>query len=186
MIEVLLLAVALAMDAAAVAAGIAASQRSWRPVLLAASSFGVFQAGMAGLGWWGGAWLTGWASAWDHWIAFTLLAGIGGRMVWQALGAVDDEERAGRGALTLPTLLTLSFATSIDALAAGVSLPMMPLGGHVSVAVIGLVTAACSAMAGAVARWLARVGSHLEVAGGVVLVLLGVKVLAEHLGLFGS
>lgn len=78
MSEILVLAVALALDAAAVAGGIAAGQRSWRPVASAAASFAVFQAGMAGLGRWGGTCLTERAAAWDHWISFVLLAGLGG------------------------------------------------------------------------------------------------------------
>jgi putative Mn2+ efflux pump MntP len=177
--ETLSLALALAMDAAAVSAGIAAGQRAWRPVAAAAVSFGIFQGLMSGIGWWGGAWLTARAAAWDHWIAFVLLVGLGGRMAWHALGEEDDD--APRAALTLPTLLTLSIATSIDALAAGVSLPLLPLPGPASAAIIGVVTLLCCALAGAFGRALSRLGPRLEVAGGVVLVLIGVKVLVEHL-----
>jgi len=186
MLDALLVGLALAMDAAAVSAGIATSQRAWRPVVVSALSFGAFQAGMAGLGWWGGDWLTRWAAAWDHWIAFTLLVGLGGRMVWLALHGDPDAEPAGAAALTPATLLMLSVATSIDAAAAGISLPLLPIDGRVAVAMIGVVTVACCLVAGAVGRWLTRIGPRLEVAGGAVLVLLGFKILAEHLGIFNA
>lgn len=187
MLDLLVLAVALAVDATAACAGLGASQRSLRPVIAGALLFGAFQAGMAGLGAWGGAAMASWASAWDHWIAFALLSAIGGKAVhgaWsgrQGPGDAAAEDTAGDAGAAL--LLTLAFATSVDALAAGVTLPMLPVAPVVSAMVIGVVTVIGSAIGGAVGRRLgAQLGWRIEAAGGLVLVGLGLKILAEHLG----
>ncbi len=124
----LLLAVGLAMDATAVSAarGLAAPAIGARHVLLVGGFFGGFQAGMPVLGWLLGARLGPIVQAWDHWIAFGLLAAIGLKMLWEARGGgegarEDERERKGKGAggdpFGLRTMLLLSIATSIDALA---------------------------------------------------------------------
>lgn len=183
MLEPLLLAVALAMDATAVAAGRASAGLRRREALLLAGSFGLFQGGMAALGWGLGAGAAELVERWDHWLAFGLLALIGGKMLFEALRPRDGDEAApAPAALGLRTVLLLSVATSIDALAAGVTLPLLEAPIALSVAAIGLVTFALSlggAFAGAALG--ARLGRPLEVVGGLLLIGIGIKTLAEHL-----
>lgn len=178
MLDLVLLAVGLAMDATAVAAGLGASERSARPVVAASFLFGAFQAGMSGLGWLGGAPLAAWASAVDHWIAFVLLAAIGAHMIKESLEP-EDESSPGTGATAL---LGLAVATSIDALAAGVSLPVLGQPAWVALPVIGGITLAFALAGGALGRRFGDgVGRRFGVIGGLVLVGIGAKVLITHL-----
>jgi putative Mn2+ efflux pump MntP len=179
MAEALLLALALAMDAFAVALTQGAR---FRPRLAAglaiALTFGVFQAVMPLIGWAVGALALAYVAAVDHWIAFGLLAFLGARM----LGGHVGEDEAAR-ALTGKALLLAGIATSVDALAAGITLPTLAVEPLTAAALIGLVTLALSG-AGV---WLGRVagdrfGTWAERAGGVILIGLGVKILAEHSG----
>lgn len=179
MTEALLLAVALAMDAFAVALTQGAKFRpGWRGGLAIAMTFGVFQALMPLAGWVIGAVALITIEAVDHWIAFGLLAFLGVRMLG---GHVGEEEAA--HALTGRALLLAGVATSIDALAAGITLPTLAVAPLVAVALIGGIT---FAMSGA-GVWLGRVagdrwGEWAERAGGVILIGLGAKILAEHTG----
>ena len=178
MLEVLLLAGALAMDAAAASAGLGATERTLRPVLLGALLFGLFQSGMAALGWGGGAALVQWAAAWDHWVAFFLLVGLGLHVLWEARSPEEGAPRVSRGLLGL---LTLAIATSIDALAAGLTLPVFEGSPTIAIGTIGLVTGGLSLLGGLAGRTLGdRFGPRLEIAGGLVLVALGIKILLEH------
>ncbi len=184
MSSLLLLAVGLAMDATAAAAGMGARARSLRPVLLAALLFGLFQSGMSGLGWLGGVAVARVAAAWDHWIAFLLLGGIGINMLREAWSGEDTE--AGEKAESLGAVLLLAVATSVDALAAGLTLPMLGLGAPLTLGLIGVVTALLSGIGGLVGRALGdRFGSRLELLGGVVLIGLGFKILIQHLAAGG-
>jgi manganese efflux pump family protein len=179
MLPAVALAIGLAMDATAVAATRGLRPRRGEALLLAAL-FGGFQAGMAGLGWLLGDYGGRYVAAWDHWIAFGLLVAIGGKMLWEAWrgGAVAGEP-ARTGALLY---LGLAVATSIDAGAAGITLPLLAVAPWLALALIGGVTAVLT-----VAGYLAgnalgrRVGSRLEIVGGLVLIAIGVKVLVEHL-----
>jgi manganese efflux pump family protein len=178
-LSALVLSIALAMDATAVAAarGLTGVQR--REAVLLPLLFGGFQAGMAALGWIGGRVAIRWVSAWDHWIAFGLLAFLGGRMIVAALRGGDEaaEQRGGIGALLL-----LSIATSIDALAAGLTLEVVGAPPLVTLLLIGVVTAALSAAGYLAGRRLGgRAGIGLEIAGGVALIAIGAKILIEHL-----
>ena len=176
MIELAIVAVALALDATAVAAAMAAGGVAWSRLTLAAVSFGVFQALMSGIGAAGGSVMTAYAAAWDHWVAFVLLAIVGGRMVW-GTGGDDDEPPSA----TLAVILTASVATSIDALAAGVSLPLLAVPAWVSVLVIGLVTAALAVGAAGLGRQVGGVlGRRAEQVAGLVLIAIGVKIVVEH------
>ena len=179
MIEALLLALALAMDAFAVALTQGAKFRpSLRGGLAIALTFGVFQALMPLAGWLIGAVALAYVEAVDHWIAFGLLAFLGVRMLG---GHVGDEEAS--HALTGRALLLAGVATSIDALAAGITLPALGVTPWIAVALIGLVTFAMSGAGVVLGR---RAGDHLgewaERIGGVILIGLGVKILAEHSG----
>lgn len=180
MTEALLLALALAMDAFAVALTQGARFRpSLRVGLAIALTFGVFQAVMPLIGWGIGAFALSYVESVDHWIAFGLLAFLGVRMLG---GHVGDEEAARR--LTGTGLLVAGVATSIDALAAGITLPTLGVEPLLAALLIGLVT---FAMSGAGVGLGHRAGDHLgewaERAGGVILIGLGVKILAEHSGL---
>ena len=171
MIEAVVLAFGLAMDATAVAAARGLAKRRGELVALPLL-FGAFQAGMAALGWLLGAWGGRYVAAFDHWIAFGLLVVIGVKMI---LDRGDDEQRDGGIGLWL----LLSLATSIDAAAAGITLPLVPAAPWITLVLIGGITATCS-LAGYVAG--ARLGGRkLEIAGGVILIALGVKILVEHL-----
>lgn len=182
MIEATLLAVALAMDATAVAAarGVVGLRR--REAFGLASSFAIFQAGMAALGWAIGARAARWIAAWDHWLAFALLVLIGGKMLVEAFRAGPAPAAASPGGLSLRTLLVLSVATSIDALGAGVTLPLRDAPVGVSLALIGAVTFVLG-LGGAIGgRALgARAGRSLEIVGGLTLIAIGVKTLIDHL-----
>lgn len=180
----LVLGLGLAMDATAVSAscGLAAKRGlRWRDVALVALLFGGFQAAMPALGWLGGTRIGPLIADWDHWLAFALLLGIGGKMAWEGIrGGADAIEDANPFRLRL--LLPLAVATSIDALAVGVALPTMGAPLLPAIATIGVVTAALSAVGiWAGRRFGERLGARLDVLGGVVLVGLGVKILVEHL-----
>lgn len=184
---ILLLAVGLAMDATAVAAarGMAAPRFLLRNVALVAFLFGSAQALMPLLGWLVGMRVGPWVAAWDHWIAFVLLGGIGAKMLWEARGGADDDaadEPPARDPFGLRLLLLLALATSIDAFAAGLTLPMLGAPMLLSLVTIGVTTAVLSA-AGLYAgrRFGALLGKRLDVFGGLVLIGLGTKILIEHL-----
>lgn len=179
MIEALLLAVALAMDAFAVALTQGARFRpDVRGALAIALTFGAFQGFMPLAGWGIGAFALAYVEAVDHWIAFGLLTFLGVRM----LGGHVGEAEAARS-LTGTALLVAGLATSIDALAAGITLPTLSVAPPTAAALIGAVTFVISG----VGVWLGRrAGDHLgtwaERAGGIILIGLGCKILAEHSG----
>ncbi len=184
-----LVAVGLAMDAFAVsiAYGISFKHRDHRAAVKLSTAFGAFQAGMPIAGWLCGISLHHIVEAFDHWLAFLVLALIGGKMIVEA----RSEGRAPIGTTAPPTdlktLLLLAIATSIDALAVGFSLSLLGVRLWGPVAVIGLVTLAMS-YGGVVLgyelksllgeRWRRLV----QAAGGLVLLAIGLHILIEHLG----
>lgn len=175
MLAAVVLAFGLAMDATAVAASRGLAGARGEAVVLPLL-FGVAQTGMAALGWALGAWGGRYVAAVDHWIAFALLALVGGKMIVEALRGRGDEPRAAGWAL----YLALALATSIDAAAAGVTLPLLAVPGWFALLVIGGITWACSLAGYLGGRALGR-GKWLGVLGGAILVALGVKILVEHL-----
>jgi putative Mn2+ efflux pump MntP len=180
---ILFLAVGLAMDAAAVSAarGLAAPRIRLRHVLLVAGFFGGFQALMPLIGWLIGARVGPLVAAWDHWIAFALLATVGGKMLLEARSA-DAAPAHGRDLFGLRVMLLLAIATSIDALAVGITLPLLDAPLLLSLVTIGATTAALSALAlFAGRRFGAALGRRLDAAGGLVLIGIGTKILIEHL-----
>lgn len=185
--SILLLAVGLAMDATAVSAarGLTTPQILPRHVVRVAVFFGGFQALMPLIGWVVGSRVGPLVEAWDHWIAFVLLSAIGGKMLWEARSAKDPEASdADRSdPFGLKVMLVLAVATSIDALAVGITLPMLDAPLLLSVATIGVTTALLSALGLLVGRRFgALLGRRLDIAGGLVLIGLGTKILLEHLG----
>lgn len=182
MLTVILLALGLSMDAVAVSAGAAIARPQepfWRAMRMPLA-FGFFQALMPLIGWIGGAALVGWIAAWDHWLAFALLTGIGGKMLWEAW-AGDDE--AGPGdPFAWGRLTVLAIATSIDALAAGLSIAVIGVPVLVAVGVIGATTAAlCIPAVRLGARLGGRFAAAAEVLGGLTLIGIGAKILVDHL-----
>jgi putative Mn2+ efflux pump MntP len=193
--SVFLLAIGLSMDAMAVAAarGLAAPVIRAKHVWLVALFFGGFQALMPALGHLLGTSVGDVVAAYDHWIAFVLLGGIGGKMLWEARtesseGGDDDcDDEAPRPGASeaelfgLRVMFILAVATSIDAFAAGITLPLLSVPVLVSLTVIGLTTAVLSALGlFAGRRFGAHLGPRLDALGGVVLIGLGGKILYEH------
>ena len=182
LVEIVVVAVGLAMDAFAVslAAGAGRHVSALRPAARLAFHLGLFQFLMPVVGWYLGTTLATAMAAFDHWVAFALLAFVGGKMVHEsstghdAAGAVDPS----RGL----TLVGLSVATSVDALAVGFSLAVLEVSIWVPSAVIGILTAALSALAIAIgSRVGPRLGQRTEMIGGLLLILIGLKILADHL-----
>ena len=177
------IAVGLAMDALAVsiAGSIALKCVSGRQVFRFAFHFGLFQAMMPVFGWLAGRSVAGLIQAWDHWVAFALLLVIGGKAVIEALKGGDGLD-AQRDPTRGVSLVMLSVATSIDALAVGLSFAMLGVSVWYPALVIGVVTAGLSA-AGMLlgCRLGSRFGRSAGLIGGLVLVGIGVKILIEHL-----
>lgn len=180
---IFLLAVGLGVDAFSVAIGIGAAnrQKSWAPVLRLSLAFGLFQFVMPLAGWLAGSTVVDLIQGFDHWIAFALLALVGGKMIWEGLEKEKDEEKADqtRGW----PLLLLSVATSIDALAVGFSFSLLKTPILFPAAIIGLTCFAMTAVGMSFGKGLARIfGKKVEILGGLVLIAIGVKILMEHLG----
>jgi len=172
-------AVALAMDAFAVslAAGAILHPLTFRPCFRLAFHFGLFQAVMPVIGWLAGRTVHAFVAAWSHWIAFVLLACIGGRMVCEALKGGEKGMRATDPSRGL-TMVGLAVATSIDALAVGLTLGMLDVTIWIPSLVIGLAASAFTILglllgAQAGRRW----GRWVEAAGGIILVGIGLKIL---------
>jgi len=181
---ILLLALGLAMDATAVSAarGLATPRIVPRHVMLVAAFFGGFQALMPLLGWVLGSRIGPAVQAWSHWIAFVLLGGIGAKMLWESRGRNDETDAARTDLFDVRVMLVLAIATSIDALAAGVTLPMLHAPLLLSLVTIGITTAVLSALGLFAGRKFGAVlGKRLDIAGGVVLIGLGIKILVDHL-----
>ncbi|MET0341123.1 MAG: manganese efflux pump MntP family protein [Polyangiales bacterium] len=180
--QILLLAVGLAMDATAVAAarGCIAGGPSRAELLWTSLLFGAAQAFMPMVGWALGRSAGPWVSAIDHWIAFGVLAALGINMLREA-AHFEAEAETHRG-VGLRVLLGLALATSIDALAVGLTLPLLHAPFVLSIVTIGLVTTLLSAVGGVLGgRFGAMLGKRLDVFGGVVLIFIGCKILVEHL-----
>jgi len=177
------IAFGLAMDAFAVslAVGLRLEICGFHPVFRLSFHFGLFQFMMPIIGWWGGLSLAGWARSIDHWIAFGLLVIIGGKMLYQAL-CNDGESKIGDDSTRGLSLVILSIATSIDALAVGVSMAMMRVSIWIPSIIIGLVAAGMTAL-GMVygCRLGARFGRWMEILGAIILISIGIKILVEHL-----
>lgn len=180
-ITILGIALALAMDAFAVAlaAGGVLNPLTGRHLFRLGFHFGLFQALMPIAGWLVGIAVQQWISAYDHWIAFVLLAVVGGRMILEAFDEKKDK------AVSDPTkgftMVMLSIATSIDALAVGLSLAMLGVSVWRPAAVIGVVAGVLTVIGMLLGRRLGdNWGKRVEVCGGLVLCIIGLKILLEH------
>jgi putative Mn2+ efflux pump MntP len=183
-IVILGVAVALAMDCFAVTLGLACGGRglTTRQTLRLAVYFGGFQFLMPLAGWFAGNRLLGLIARVDHWVAFGLLALIGGRMIHESV-EMSDEEKAGRPDRSRGRrVLALAFATSIDALAVGLSLGVVGTRVLYPAAVIGATSFALTFVGAKLGPAVGRVvGRRAELAGGLVLIGIGAKILIEHL-----
>lgn len=188
-LELFLIGVGLSMDAFAVAVcqGLCMPQINWRHAGIIALFFGGFQALMPFAGWLLGSQFAGYIQSFDHWVAFILLALIGGNMVREALSPEEEEVScAVTTKLDYKQLFLMAVATSIDALAVGVTFAFFEVSIIPAVSVIGCTTFCISLAGVAVGNYFGvRYKKRAEVTGGIILVLLGVKILLEHLGLLG-
>jgi len=171
------------MDALAVsvANGFMIKQLRARHAFRIAFFFGFFQALMPLIGWAAGITFSQYIKTIDHWIAFGLLLLVGGRMIWESLSSSGKDE-ATRNCLHFPTLLVLSIATSIDALAVGVSFAFLDMTIWLPILVIGLVTFVICFIGVFIGSKMGRIfGNKLGIIGGLVLIGIGLKILIEHL-----
>jgi len=171
------------MDAFSVAIGVsvALGGTSSRQTFRLAWHFGLFQALMPVIGWAAGSSIRPWIESWDHWLAFVLLLLVGGRMIFEALRTND-----GATPSSDPTrgwsLVVLSIATSIDALAVGLSFAALGVRVWIPAAVIGLTAGAMTLLGTLGGRALGlRFGSRMAVVGGIVLIAIGIWIVFEHL-----
>jgi putative Mn2+ efflux pump MntP len=178
---VLFIAVGLAMDAFAVsvARGLSAGRFKTGNALKMAVSFGSFQAFMPLLGWMGGLGLRNVISGVDHWVAFTLLGFIGCKMIYESVRLRVSEKEA--KPLNVRVLLVLSVATSIDALAVGLSFAFLQTSITIPIIIIGTVTFILSFLGASFGSKLGRFFENkIEIAGGLILIGIGIKILVEH------
>ena len=184
-IELLLIAVGLSMDAFSVSIckGLTTKKFSWRIALVCGLWFGLFQALMPSIGYFLGAQFQEMIEAYDHWIAFGLLALIGANMIREALSN-KEEEASVNDSLGFKTMFLLAIATSIDALAVGISFACIQVQLWSSVLIIGVTTFLLSVLGVKIGNVF---GSKYEksagITGGIILILIGLKILLEHLGI---
>jgi len=180
-LEIAGLSCALAMDAFAVAVsnGITIKENHLLHAFRIAFFFGLFQAVMPVLGWFLGQTFSAYVSRFDHWIAFGLLAFVGGRMIRESR---DMNKQECRNCSHFPTLLLMSLATSIDALAVGFSFAFLGIGILFPVLCIGVITFILSLVGFRLGfRLMHLAEDKMEMIGGLVLIAIGLKILAEHL-----
>lgn len=185
-IEILLLAVALAMDcfAVSIASGIILKRLQWSTFFTMAFFFGLFQGGMPLIGWGLARWASGYTEQWDHWIAFFLLLFLGGKMIYEHFTATDDKQ--GFSPTRLVVILTLAVATSIDALAIGISFACLGITNLLSIlypiTIIGITSFVFSLLGNILGATMGkRLKLHAELLGGILLIAIGIKILIEHL-----
>jgi putative Mn2+ efflux pump MntP len=182
LLEVIIIAVGLSMDAFAVSVtlGLCVGRSGWREMLIPAIYFGFFQALMPLLGYLAGVNFAQCIQGLDHWIAFGLLSLIGGKMVWE--GFSHEVQKCETHPFRFLKMLLLAVATSIDALAVGVTFSFFEINIYSAITLIGLTTFFIS-MGGVKmgALFGTKYKSKAEFLGGAVLILIGIKILIEHL-----
>ncbi len=179
-IEIVIIAIALAMDAFAVSiAGGTAKKLTAVEIMRVALFFGLFQAVMPIIGWAGGSIFSGFIESIDHWVAFGLLGLIGGKMLKEAF---DDESDEAIDLTKMIPILTLAVATSIDALAVGITFSVLNVSIWSAAVIIGIVAFIFSVIGLYLGKGLGHIfGNRVEILGGVVLIGIGTKILIEHL-----
>lgn len=183
LVELFLIAVGLSMDAFAVSIckGLSMQKCTLKKSTIVGLWFGIFQAGMPLIGYILGVQFQDLITSIDHWIAFVLLGIIGGNMIKEAL---SDEEEEADESLDVKTMFGLAVATSIDALAVGVTFAFLRVNIVPAVSFIGICTFTISAVGVKIGNIFGtKYKSKAELAGGAILILMGLKILLEHLGI---
>jgi len=178
--QILLISFSLAMDAfsVSIAEGMKSQKGKITHALKVAVFFGMFQAIMPFIGWLIGEAMKGFVSSIGYWIAFILLGIIGLKMIHEALSSKDDKKEI----LNTKILLMLSIATSIDALIVGITLGLFKIPFLISVITIGIVTFILSFLGFIFGKQIGRLfGKKVEILAGVILIIIGLKILIEHL-----
>lgn len=181
LVYLFILAVALSMDAftVAVCKGLAMQKATFAKSTIVGLYFGFFQAAMPMLGYLAGKRFECYIVMVDHWIAFFLLSAIGANML---KGALSEEKDTEDGSLAVKNMLVLSIATSIDAMAVGIAFAFLEVNIIMAILLIGCTTFILSAVGVKIGNYIGcRFKKHAEIIGGVVLILLGIKILVEGL-----
>lgn len=181
-LEVVFIGISLAMDAFAVSVckGLSMKKFYWKKAIIIGLYFGGFQGLMPIFGYFLGASFTNLVYSIDHWIAFILLAAIGGDMI---KGSFDDEVKKRNDKVDFKTMIVLAIATSIDALAIGITFAFLEVNLIYAVCFIGIVTFILSVLGVKIGNKFGdKFQNKAELFGGIVLILIGLKVLLEHLG----
>lgn len=179
--EIILISIGLAMDAFAVAIckGLSMKKMSIKKAIIIGLYFGVFQALMPIIGYFFGATFQNIVTAIDHWIVFVLLSFIGGKMIKESLSCKRGNYNA---SVDLKAMLVLAIATSIDALAVGITFAFLNVNILLAISSIGIITFMLSIIGVKIGNSFgAKYESKAELAGGIILVLIGIKILFEHL-----
>jgi manganese efflux pump family protein len=181
--EIIFIAIGLSMDTFAVSLAVGMLHKSMRKRIFfrAILFFAVFQSAFAGIGWFVGQSLSEVIGIFDHWVAFILLLGIGGKMIWNSFRPATTSRAFDISDIWI--LIALSVATSIDALVAGMSIGFLDIPPIVSLTVIGLITALLS-LTGfllGIRNGFRLLGNKAEIAGGLILIGIGIKILFQHL-----
>ena len=182
-IEIFLIGLGLAMDAFAVSIcrGLSVKKINLKKICVIGSYFGIFQAGMPALGYFLGKSFETYVIQIDHWIAFILLSFIGINMIREALSKEIEENNSD---LSFKTMLILAVATSIDALAVGITFAFLKVDIMLSSLIIGITTFIISSIGVIIGNKFGnKYGKRAELFGGIILIIIGAKILLEHLGL---
>ena len=182
-VSILITAVGLSADCFAVAlsSSIAVRRFSFSRFFRFPLAFGIFQALMIVIGWLAGRTVVDFISAYDHWLAFGLLAFIGGKMVWESFHE-EDEEKVEKNINSWLTLLALSIATSIDSLAVGLSFAFLATDILLAAITVGVTAFIITGIAQLIGNKVGSiVGKRAEIVGGLILIGIGIKILLEHL-----
>lgn len=183
-VEIILIAIGLAMDAFAVSVckGLSMKKMDWKKAGIIGLYFGGFQGGMPLIGYLLGIGFEDKIKSVDHWIAFVLLGFIGINMIKEAIGKKDDEEANDK--VDFKTMVVLAIATSIDALAIGVTFAFLNVNIVFAVSMIAIITCIISMIGVKIGNVFGdKYEAKAEIAGGIILIFLGTKILLEHLGI---
>jgi putative Mn2+ efflux pump MntP len=181
-ITLILIAIGLSVDsfAVSVSSGLILNQITFKKALRIATSLAVFQAVMPLIGWFIGHRIESYVESFDHWLAFGLLFIIGGKMIWESFKKDDLNKKI--NPLELKVLIGMSIATSIDALVVGVSFAFINVNLLLTALIIGLTTGFFSMLGILFGKKTGiRFGKNMEIAGGLILIFIGAKILFEHL-----
>ena len=182
-LSILAIAIALSADCFVVAVSSSISGKDYSSIdmLRVSSSFGLSQALMPVLGWLAGRTVVGLIGKYDHWVAFVLLAVVGGRMIWESFHPASDHVKKTDTTKGFP-LVTLSIATSIDALAVGLSFAFLKVNMVMASLIIGIVAFAVTVTGFTIGKKASKlVGKRAEAVGGIILLAIGIRILVSHI-----